>query len=124
MRRGIRAGHASAILVVSCALAAGEAAAQLPLIEPAPPPKARIAFLADDAVHTIAADGSDRRRLGPADAEDADPAWSPTDDVIAFARYSSGPNAGDAGLWLVRADGSGARRLFASQPRGRNDFAP
>jgi TolB protein len=100
------------------------AAAQLPFIEPAPQQKARIAFVADDAVHTIAADGSDRRRLSPPEAEDADPAWSPAGDTIAFARYDDKQGEGDARLWLVRPDGSDARRLFATQPRGRNDFSP
>jgi Tol biopolymer transport system component len=125
MRRGTRAGRATAIVIAACALGAGAAAAQLPLTEPAPEPrKARIAFLADTAIHTIAADGSDRRRISPADTEDADPALSPGGDMIAFARYDEEPGEGHARLWLVRPDGSGVRPLFATQPKGRNDFAP
>lgn len=124
MGRGTSAGRVTAIAVAACALGAGAAAAQLPFVEPAPQQRARIAFVADAAIHTIAADGSSRRRLSPAESEDADPAWSPAGDTIAFSRYSDDEGKGDARLWLVKSDGSEARRLFATQPRGRNDFAP
>ncbi len=47
---------------------------------------------------------------------DLEPAWSPVGDEIAFARRSvTGSNASgnDAGLWVVRADGTGLRRVLA-----------
>ena len=45
---------------------------------------------------------------------DDTPAWSPKGDAIAFVRASRGgtPGQNDASIWVVRADGSGLRRVL------------
>jgi Tol biopolymer transport system component len=120
-------GRSAGITVVFAAsvLAAGAASAQLPLTEPAP--KARVAFVADNAIHTITADGSDRRRVTAPAGEliDADPAWAPGGGPIAFGRLGEDEDHEDqAGIWLVQPDGSGLRRLSAQVRPGRNEYAP
>lgn len=52
---------------------------------------------------------------------DHQPAWSPAGDEIAFVRRTSSGSAGrasDAGIWVIRADGTGLRQVLGrpSQP--------
>jgi ABC-type branched-subunit amino acid transport system substrate-binding protein/Tol biopolymer transport system component len=60
----------------------------------------------DHKLYVINADGSDLRQATSGDANDADPAWSPDGDWIAFHR--------NCGLWVVRPDGSDERMLLES----------
>ncbi len=55
-------------------------------------------------------DGSDRRQLSRVHGEY--PAWSPDGTKIAFDHITSGSNNWD--IWVMNADGSGARPLIAS----------
>lgn len=79
------------------------------------PDGARIAFIglrggcdADDCheLYTIAADGSDRRRLTTNEADEASPSWSPDGERIAIASTRNFPGALQYELYTVRPDGS------------------
>jgi hypothetical protein len=81
------------------------------------PSHATIAFLRDGGLWTMSALGDDQRRLAdvPAavpvsEAHVTTPAWSPDGSRIAFV----GPGTK---IWIVRADGSGARRLTSRDGR-------
>src|SRR3954468_9873278 len=55
---------------------------------------------------------------------DSDPAWSPDSKTLAF--FSTAGENGQAQLWLVNADGSGAKKLtsltgYAARPRWSRD---
>ena len=68
----------------------------------------RIAFAGPSGVTVMNADGSDPVALAPGES----PAWSPDGAKIAFTR--AGQCAGDicsVALWVMNADGSGARKL-------------
>ena len=54
-------------------------------------------------------DGSGAHRLTTSLAEEADPAWSPDGDWIAYTQRTPGTPVRE--LWLIRPDGSGARRV-------------
>ena len=54
-------------------------------------------------------DGSGAHRLTKSLAEEADPAWSPDGDWIAYTQRTPGTPVRE--LWLVRPDGSGTRRV-------------
>jgi Tol biopolymer transport system component len=118
---------AVACTVVASMLAAAAASAQLPLPEQQPETRtapARIVFSAAGDIHTIAADGSDRRRLtttGPG-ASDRDPAWSPDGATIAFNRFDSTSSGG--AIWLVNRDGGELRPLTPGAPRGTEQTGP
>ncbi|HEX8649186.1 MAG TPA: hypothetical protein VF715_20005, partial [Thermoleophilaceae bacterium] len=119
----IAAGAASLTLLATTA-----ASGQLPLPPPdgPQPEKARIAFVADGKVHTIAADGSDRRRVTapPRSTFDENPAWSPDGATLAFTRFyidDEEENA-EAGIWLAGADGSNQRPL--TQGGGNDQSEP
>lgn len=102
---------------VGCAIGIGPAQAQLPFTEPAPAPeRARIAFEFDGGIHTIAADGSDRRKVTDRGKRtfDEEPAWSPDGATIAFARQNLQDET--LAIWLVNRDGSGLRRLTPDAP--------
>jgi len=55
---------------------------------------------------------------------DSDPAWSPDSKTLAF--FSTAGEKGQAQLWIVNADGAGARKLtslkgYAARPRWSRD---
>lgn len=78
--------------------------------DPSPDGK-RIAYEDDEStravIAVIKADGTHRRVLTPSGFQ-GQPAWSPDGRWIAFGRD---PAPGDNGVWLMRPDGSGLRRL-------------
>jgi acid phosphatase type 7 len=67
----------------------------------------RIAFARGGDIWVMDVDGSRARPITSGPADDAQPAWSPGGEALAFA---SGP-AGSRDLYRVRADGSGRQRL-------------
>lgn len=122
-------GRRSRSIAAACGallIAAAAASAQLPLPpgDDAPPAKARIAFVADGAIHTIAADGSDRRRLTPGPgagrAVAENPDWAPDGSAVAFTRLSLDEDE-SLGVWLVNRDGSGLRRLAVPNSTGDSE---
>jgi TolB protein len=80
------------------------------------PDGARIVFYSDrggeNHLWTMARDGTDLRQLteGPAHA----PSWSPDGSWIAFRQGQGDGNPGD--VWVIRPDGSGARRVTEGTP--------
>lgn len=62
-----------------------------------------------NSIYIMNADGSDVRRLSPADAADYSPTWSPREDWIAFASGSGKP--GQTDLFVMKPDGSGRRMI-------------
>jgi Tol biopolymer transport system component len=70
----------------------------------------RIAFGSGDRIYVINADGSAPHAVSSGRlADDAAPAWSPDGRWIAFVRRQRGDVERE--IWLMRPDGSGARRL-------------
>ena len=65
----------------------------------------RLAFVRDDDIWIVGADGSEPRRLTADQAANFDPDWSPTGDRIAFSSQRSG----EVRIWTIAADGSDAR---------------
>lgn len=77
--------------------------------DPAWSTRGQIAFVATSAdggedVYTMDPDGTNVRRLTRKPGADTGPSWSPDGRLIAFVR-------GTAGVWIMRADGSHARRV-------------
>jgi Tol biopolymer transport system component len=69
-------------------------------------------------VFVMNADGSGVRRLTRNSVYDDHPAWSPDGNRIAFTREDrNGPALGDLSfdIWVMRADGTGAKRLTRSR---------
>ena len=67
-------------------------------------------------IASVRADGAEPRFLTADGAQlDDEPSWSPDGATIAFTR-TGGEASGD--VWLVAADGSGARPLMAADPEG------
>jgi Tol biopolymer transport system component len=64
-------------------------------------------------IYTMNPDGSDILRLTTDPGEDSSPQWSPDGSQIAFLNYG-----GEAGLYLMNADGSAQTQLTASQSIG------
>jgi dipeptidyl aminopeptidase/acylaminoacyl peptidase len=62
---------------------------------------------------TVNVDGSDLRTLTDGTTDDADPSWSPDGSLIAFSRDGDANERTGApsSIWLMRADGSGARQV-------------
>jgi Tol biopolymer transport system component len=67
-----------------------------------------------DGIYTMAANGSGVRRLTDARFGDYDPTFSPDATQIAFKSGRDGPSGDpgkDSAVFVMRADGSGERRL-------------
>ena len=76
------------------------------------PDGTRLAFTALDRLYVSAADGSDPRRIGPAEGSVHFPAWSPDGRWIAYATWE-----GEQGhLWRIRSDGRGDPERLTGQP--------
>jgi Tol biopolymer transport system component len=103
----------------------GSASGQLPVPLPGQGP-ARIAFNADDDIYTVAADGSGRTRLTDFGGVGAgEPAWSPDGGSIAFSRSITDDEDDDRSqVWVMAADGSGARPVSSGPKSGRVDVSP
>lgn len=87
---------------------------------PAWSPDGRTIVFASDRDHnidiyTIAADGTGLTRLTSDPASDSYPAWSPDGQSIA---YSSAPIGEFEHVRMMRADGSGSRRVTPAHPAG------
>jgi TolB protein len=100
-------GLVAAVAIVALLVAnAGPGSASFP-VRPG-----KIAFTSDaagsDDILVMNADGSGRENLTTGPDEDTDPAWSPDGRRLAFVRADAQP-----AVYLVRADGSGLRRLTA-----------
>lgn len=112
---GIRRGAALFLFVSAswCAAARGaEAGAGWSLKDPSPSPWGHeVVYVSDvdggERLWVSSDDGRPARRLTSGSAGDASPAWSPRGDLIAFLR--------DGGLWVVRAEGGGLRRLSSPE---------
>ncbi len=105
MTTRVRTLHLLALAVVlAVLLPAGAASAAVPGAN------GRIAYAVDGDIWSVAADGSDVRRLTADAAYEERPSWSPDGRSIAFAR------GGD--VYVMDADGANARLLVAeaSQP--------
>ena len=92
---------------------AAQAAAQEPRL-------ARIAYASNGDLHTIAADGSDRRLIA---RDSTEPTWSPDATRLAFTHFSDVDEDDGTRIWTAAADGSGAR-LLTQPPRDRQDGWP
>ena len=76
----------------------------------------RVAFAATSgplmpksAIYVINADGTDLKRLTPDNAMAIAPAWSPDGKRVAYSLFD--PHGGPMNVWIVGADGKGARRV-------------
>jgi Tol biopolymer transport system component len=73
-----------------------------------------------NGVYVMDVDGSGARRLSPGTAADYSPAWSPKQDLIAFASGSG--REGGTDLYVMRADG--AERRLVLKDGGWPAFSP
>jgi TolB protein len=87
-----------------------------------------IAFQDDGDIYVIASDGTGLRALtsGPGRQRDQYPVWSPDGQRLAFVRQikvgtDRGEDVTRPAIFVIRADGSGLRRL---SPRGAYDESP
>jgi dipeptidyl aminopeptidase/acylaminoacyl peptidase len=88
------------------------------------PSGTRVAFDFEDAtgVHiaTVRPDGTDRRALTSAPGVQEAPDWSPDGRWIAYDAYDPAQPVFSTSIWVMRADGSGARQVT----RGGFDVEP
>jgi Tol biopolymer transport system component len=63
------------------------------------------------SIYTVAADGSDLRRVTPEGMNAGDPAWSPDGTLIAFQSPPEANEGGEQNIFTIHADGSGIRQL-------------
>jgi TolB protein len=66
----------------------------------------------DDELYVMDANGRDVRQLTRNRRQDLTPQWSPDGSLIAFASDRKRP--GQPEIWVMRADGRGARRLLTT----------
>jgi Tol biopolymer transport system component len=80
----------------------------------------QVAFIgAKNHVWTAKPGGTDAVDLTPdSTAVDTEPAWSPDGRLIAFSRMPLGAVYTKATLWVIRPDGTGARRVVGPVPLG------
>ena len=84
----------------------------LPAAPDDPPPPSEL--------YSMAADGSDQRRLTNEHVMKTDPAISPTDGSVAYVAFSpvtGEPGAFELGLFSIASDGSGLRTLAPFSPK-------
>lgn len=139
MGRGGRSRLTAAGAAAAALLGTAASSAQVPTLpEPSTQPaKARIVYQAGLGLRTIAADGSDMRKLtappgepeDPGDTDgpgDREPVWAPGGDSIAFTRTIENPDGDeqDQRVWVMRADGSEARPLTAKANPFAFEFGP
>lgn len=76
----------------------------------------RIVFDGLDTIYVVDADGSDRTLIldGTPGSGPGMPAWSPDGTRILYFNTPGTPGAFSAEVWTVEADGTSARRLYAS----------
>lgn len=112
----------TSIVAVAATVSTRPAAA--PCRPPAPSAASRAGRLVfaqeqPDGSHDLfasAVDGSDRQQLTatPPPFNESMPAWSPDGTRILFTKFTStGTENTDADIWVMNADGSGQRRVFA-----------
>ena len=96
------------------------AASGVPELDPAwSPDGSKIAFVKNDAIYTIAADGSGTTtQLTTGASQDQKPDWSPDGSTIAFQRFDS--NTGDWDLYGVPAAGGTAQPILATIAQEEN----
>jgi TolB protein len=85
-----------------------------------PPPAAPDAPPPPSELYSMAADGSDQRRLTNEEVMKTDPAVSPTDGSVAYIAFepvTGEPGAFELGLFSIASDGSGLRTLVPFSPR-------
>ena len=80
---------------------------------PPVPPSRDIAFDRDGEVYLLSADGATLTNLSDDPSSDADPAWSPDGQTIAF----SSDRSGSSQVFLMNADGSGQSPLTSDGAR-------
>jgi Tol biopolymer transport system component len=84
------------------------------------PDGSRIAFSARGRIFSIRANGRGLRRLSENRPGHSQPAWSPDGKFIAFPR-SGNTFSEDHGLYVMRSDGSGPRRIVAARHTTSSD---
>ena len=62
-------------------------------------------------IYVMTARGDSTRQLSHSGAHEEQPAWSPDSQYVAFTRVTSGA----PGVWVMHADGSGARFVVAGR---------
>jgi TolB protein len=65
------------------------------------------------SIYTVAADGTDPRRVTPEGMDVGDPAWSPDGTLIAFQSPPEANSGGEQNIYTIHPDGSGIRQLTA-----------
>jgi Tol biopolymer transport system component len=79
--------------------------------------------MANEKVSVMRPDGTHiRTLLNRADTIETRPAWSPNGRLIAFGRGTRGPSWQGLGVWTVRPDGRGLRRVTSAG--GQPAFSP
>jgi Tol biopolymer transport system component len=79
----------------------------------------RLAFRARGRIVTMNADGSSRRAITKRGRSFAHPAWSPDGRYIAVV--GGDPDTGDHGLYVMRPNGRGLRRMVAARRTTSSD---
>ena len=79
----------------------------------------RLAFRARRRIVTMNADGSNRRAITKRGRSFAHPAWSPDGRYI--AAVGGDPGTGDHGLYVMRPNGRGLRRMVAARRTTSSD---
>ena len=84
------------------------------------PDSRRLAFVRAGRIHVVSAAGLAPVQITATAHNDAEPAWSPRGDTIAFARFDFPGSSGHARVYLMNADGSDQRPLLADVEPGRD----